>query len=228
MANLNDMLNGLVTTDTGIIEKLKKIQENVEDNLQTSIENLEDNLQTSIENLENDLQSSIGNLENDLQSNIEDLKKGASSYSILDFSSSNVSSSGTIIPDNYASNGQCYKITQAIDDVNLFTANFSDVKYGHYGLCARMKVSSLSNTNNTIKIDVKVNNEVIATKSVPASSFSKASNFEYLYLSFQYDGSSETKYPIQVAITVKGTSGELADISLDYVYINLMMPAVFI
>lgn len=217
MANLNDILNGLVTTDTGIIEKLKKIQENVENNLQSSIENLEDNLQSSIENLENDLQS-----------NIEDLKKGSSSYSILDFDNPNVSSSGTLVLDNYASNGQCYKVTQTANDINLFTANFSDVKYGHYGLCARMRVSSLSNTKDAIKIDVKVNNEIIATKSVAASTFSNTTNFEYVYLSFQYDGNSETKHPIQIVVTVLGTSGDLADISLDYVYINLMMPAVFI
>lgn len=206
MANLNDMLNGMIATDTGIIEKLKNIQGNVENNLQSSIENLENNLQSSI----------------------EDLKKGSNSYSILDFSSPNVSSSGALVVDNYASNGKCYKVTQTANNINLFTANFSDVQYGHYGLCARMRVSSLSNTDNAIKIDIKVNNKTIATKSVAASSFSSTANFEYIYLSFQYDGNSETKYPIQTAITVLGTSGTLADISLDYVYINLMMPAVFI
>jgi hypothetical protein len=206
MANLNDILNGLVDTDTGIIEKLKKIKENVEDNLQTSIENLENNLQSSI----------------------EDLKKGSNSYSILDFSSPNVSSSGALVPDTYASNGKCYKVTQTANDINLFTANFSDVKYGHYGLCARMRVSSLSNTSNAIKIDIKINNKIVATKSVAASSFSSTSNFEYIYLSFQYDGNSEIKYPIQIVITVLGTSGNFADIFFDYAYINLMMPAVFI
>jgi hypothetical protein len=206
MANLNDILNGLVDTDTGIIEKLKKIKENVEDNLQTSIENLENNLQSSI----------------------EDLKKGSNSYSILDFSSPNVSSSGTLVSDTYASNGKCYKVTQTANDINLFTANFSDVKYGHYGLCARMRVSSLSNTSNAIKIDIKINNKIVATKSVAASSFSSTSNFEYIYLSFQYDGNSEIKYPIQIVITVLGTSGNFADIFFDYAYINLMMPAVFI
>ena len=125
MANLNDMLNGLVATDAGIIEKLKKMQENVEDNLQSSIEDLEDNLQSSIETL----------------------KKGASSYSIVDHNTIGASTGGSIVNDNYASDGKCCILTQSDSNLTFFTANFSDVKCGHYGLNVRRRPKILPLNN---------------------------------------------------------------------------------
>ena len=195
MANLNDILQGLVNTDTKIIEKLGVIEESVGD---------------------------------DLQDTLEALKKGAASYSIVDHNTEGASIGGTVTNDNYASDGKCCILTQAASNMNLFTANFSDVKCGHYGLNVRMRVSNKSNTANAIKIDVKINGEIVATKSVAPSAFSNTTNFENIFLSFDYNRNSATKYPIQLVITVLGTSGTKANISFDYAYISLMMPAVFI
>ena len=195
MANLNDILQGLVNTDTKIIEKLGAIEESVGD---------------------------------DLQDTLEALKKGAASYSIVDINTAGASAGGSLVSDNYASDGQCRKITQTTSNANLFTANFSDVKCGHYGLTARMRVSDITNTDAVIRIEVKINGETVATKSVVPSAFSNTTNFENIYLSFDYSRNSATKYPIQIVITVLGTLGTKADVSFDYAYIQLMMPAVFI
>lgn len=195
MANLNDILQGLVNTDTKIIEKLGVIQDAVGD---------------------------------DLQETIEALKKGAASYSIVDHNTEGASIGGSVVSDNYASDGKCCILTQAASNMTFFTANFSDVKCGHYGLNVRMRVSNKSNTANAIKIDAKINGEIVATKSVAPSAFSNTTNFENIFLSFDYSRNSATKYPIQLVITVLGTSGTKANISFDYAYIQLMMPAVFI
>lgn len=195
MANLNDILQGLVNTDTKIIEKLGVIQDAVGD---------------------------------DLQDTIEALKKGAASYSIVDHNTEGATIGGSVANDNYASDGKCCTLTQAAANAVLFKANFSDVKCGHYGLNVRMRVSNKSNTANGIKIDVKINGERVATKSVAPSAFSNTTNFENIFLSFDYSRNSATKYPIQLEITVLGTSGTKANISFDYAYIQLMMPAVFI
>lgn len=195
MANLNDILQGLVNTDTKIIEKLGVIQEAVGD---------------------------------DLQDTIEDLKKGAASYSIVDHNTEGASINGSVVADNYASDGKCCILTQAASNMNLYTANFSDVKCGQYGLVVRMRVSNKSNTANAIQISVKVNGERIATKSIPASAFANTTNFENIFLSFNYSRSSATKYPIQLEVTLLGTSGTKANISFDYAYIQLMMPSVYL
>ena len=195
MANLNDILQGLVNTDTKIIEKLDVIQDAVGD---------------------------------DLQDTIEALKKGAASYSIVDHNTEGASIGGTITNDNYASDGKCCILTQAASNKTFFKANFSDVKCGHYGLNIRMRVSDKSNTANGIQISVLINGERVATKSVAPSAFSNTTNFENIFLSFDYSRNSATKYPIQLEITVLGTSGTKANISFDYAYIQLMMPAVFI
>lgn len=195
MANLNDILQGLVDTDTKIIEKLGVIEESVGD---------------------------------DLQDTLEALKKGAASYSIVDHNTEGASIGGTVTSDNYASDGECCILTQTTSNANLFTANFSDVKCGHYGLIARMRVSDRTNTDAVIRIEVKINGETVATKSVVPSAFSNTTNFENIYLSFDYGRNSATKYPMQLVITVLGTLGTKADVSFDYAYIQLMMPAVFI
>ena len=195
MANLNDILQGLVDTDTKIIEKLGVIEESVGD---------------------------------DLQDTLEALKKGAVSYSIVDHNTEGAYNNGSVIADNYASDGECCILTQSGSNFTFFTADFSDVKCGHYGLNVRMRVSDISNTDNAIKIDVKINGETVATKSVAPSAFSNTTNFENIFLSFDYSRNSATKYPIQLVITVLGTSGTAANISFDYAYIQLMMPAVFI
>lgn len=183
MANLNDILQGLVNTDTKIIEKLGVVEE---------------------------------------------LKKGADSYSIVDHNTAGATCGGSVVSDNYASDGKCCILTQAASNKTFFTANFSDVKCGHYGLNVRMRVSNKSNTAKGIKIDVKINGEIVSTKSVAPSAFSNTTNFENIFLSFDYSRNSATKYPIQLVITVLGTSGTKANISFDYAYIQLMMPAVFI
>lgn len=209
MANLKDILQGLADTDTEIIKKLGVLI----------------NTDTEIFEKLVIIEESVGD---DLQETIEALKKGAASYSIVDHNTEGASIGGTITNDNYASDGKCCILTQSDSDFAFFTANFSDVKCGHYGLNVRMRVSDKSNTANAIKIDAKINGQIVATKSVAPSAFSNTTNFENIFLSFDYNRNSATKYPIQLVITVLGTSGTKANISFDYAYISLMMPAVFI
>ena len=195
MANLNDILQGLVNTDTKIIEKLGAVQDAVGD---------------------------------DLQDTLEALKKGAASYSIVDHNTEGATINGTVTSDNYASDGKCCIITQSGSNSVFFKANFSDVKCGHYGLNVRMRVSNKSNTANGIQISILINGERVATKSIAPSAFANTTNFENVFLSFDYSRNSATKYPIQLEITALGTSGTKANISFDYAYIQLMMPSVFI
>lgn len=195
MANLNDILQGLVNTDTKIIEKLGVIEESVGDNL---------------------------------QSTLEELKKGSATSCIIDNDTAGRTTSATVTNDTMASTGKCLKATQTGSNINLFKANFSNVKFGRYGLCLRMKTSATGATADTIKVEVKNGSTVILTKTLKGTAFTTNANYENFYMTFDYNGTSSAKGALSLAITLLGTSGTKLAVSFDYAYIQLMMPSVFI
>ena len=195
MANLNDILQGLVNTDTKIIEKLGVIEESVGDNL---------------------------------QSTLEELKKGSATSCIIDNDTAGRTTSATVTNDTMASTGKCLKVTQTGSNINLFKANFSNVKFGRYGLCLRMKTSATGATADTIKVEVKNGSTVILTKTLKGTAFTTNANYENFYMTFDYNGTSSAKGALSLAITLLGTSGTKLAVSFDYAYIQLMMPSVFI
>lgn len=195
MANLNDILQGLVNTDTKIIEKLGVIEESVGDNL---------------------------------QSTLEELKKGSATSCIIDNDTAGRTTSATVTNDTMASTGKCLKVTQTGSNINLFKANFSNVKFGRYGLCLRMKTSATGATADTIKVEVKNGSTVILTKTLKGTAFTTNANYENFYMTFDYNGTSSAKGTLSLAITLLGTSGTKLAVSFDYAYISLAMPSVFI
>lgn len=195
MANLNDILQGLVNTDTKIIEKLGVIEESVGDNL---------------------------------QSTLEELKKGSATSCIIDNDTAGRTTSATVTNDTMASTGKCLKVTQTGSNINLFKANFSNVKFGRYGLCLRMKTSATGATADTIKVEVKNGSTVILTKTLKGTAFTTNANYENFYMTFDYNGTSSAKGTLSLAITLLGTSGTKLVVSFDYAYISLAMPSVFI
>ena len=193
MANLNDILQGLVNTDTKIIEKLGTIQDAVGD---------------------------------DLQNSLEELKRGSGAFSIMDTNTTGTSSAATKTADVQASNGYCYKCTQnSSSTISMLNGTFSDVKFGNYGLCLRMKADTANFSANAFTVTINTGTTNLLTKTYTGTVFTTNSNYVSIYVPFTYQCSGSVKN--KLSITVAATTGNKT-LYLDYAYIQLMMPAVFV
>ncbi len=230
LANLNDILQGLVTTDNKVINKLLANISDVDSSIEGINGTLAD-LNTRLNDLRSDVDDYIDLLRNEIDSDIEDLQekvqRGSGSYAIVDINTPGISGSGKIETDTLASHGQCYALTtSSASNYCLYSGAFSDVKYGHYALCARVKIGSTTSASSLVQLKVlNGDTEIIATN-FPGSVFKSSSQYYYLYTTFTYEGSGDAKDQLSFQLHTHLVDG--IKVYFDYAYISMIIPAVFI
>ena len=183
---LNDILQGLVTTDQKVIEKIN-----------TDVAELEDRV-----------------------------ARGSGSYALLDINTPDRGGSGSIATDVLASHGQCIRITTSSSaNYASFTGTFSDVKFGHYAICARVKTNNLTSSNLAQLKVLNGSTEILAANFTGAA-FGSTSKYAYLYSTFVYEGNGSSKQNLSFQLHTHKIDGVQVD--FDYVYISMIIPSVFL
>ena len=235
MANLNDILQGLVTTDNKVINRLLSDVSN----MNTDISGITDELSTirtelasTKTDLELEIQSTIGGIRQEVTNNItilqEQVQRGSGSYAIVDKDTPEREGSGTLVTDVLASQGECYNLTTSSStNYCLYSGAFSDVKYGYYSICARVRIGTTSTATSLVQLKVLNGTEEILTKDFPGAIFGSTSQYYYLYATFKYESTSgNAKQPLSFQLHTH----MVADIPIyfDYAYISMIMPSVFL
>ncbi len=164
----------------------------------------------------------------ELENAIPDLSSlSFGNFALIDNTTEGCNSEGTLTTDLMASNGKAYIATTTTTAFCLFEARFSEVKFGKYSLCIRLKISANTSPSTVLALNVLNGSTTILSKYITGTNFDKTDNYCYICTTFDYDGSSETaKQPLQLNIntdTVKGL-----EVRFDYAYITLITPAVYI
>lgn len=164
---------------------------------------------------------------NDKFSELESLRGSSfDTFSIIDFNS-DFTTAGTEITDSMASLGKAIQTTTTTSAKNLITANFSDVKFGKYALCLRLKVSSNTSSSSVFTANIINGSNTILSKSILGTYFDSTSNYCYICTTFDYSGSSSSaKQKLQLKLNTGTVSG--LEVRFDYAYISLITPAVYI
>lgn len=198
MANLNDIIQGLIDTDSGIITKLKNTINNVLNKVDKDISDLSDKI-----------------------------ARGSGSYALVDINTPDRGGNGALESDNAASHGQCVALTSTSSSQCIFSGTFSEgMKYGHYALCARVKSSSTT-SSNILQMKILNGSTAIKTVNFTGSEFSSTSQYYYLYTTFTYEGSaSSAKNNLSFQLNTLTVSG--VKISFDYAYVSMIIPSVFL
>lgn len=157
---------------------------------------------------------------------IERVLRGSGTYAILDINTPDKSGSGSEVTDSLASLGKSIQITTS-PSANLvpYTGTFPDVKFGHYAICARVKSSSVANSN-LIQLKVLNGSTEILAANFKGTQFDSATGYSYLYSTFTYDANNGSKLPLSFQLHTHLISGVV--INFDYVYISMIIPSVFL
>lgn len=210
MAKLYDLIQGLIDTDKGIINKLKS---RITD------------INQDIEELRNSIQELI-DTDEDIDQDIEELKRGSSTSALIDKDTPGISGSGELIPNGLASKGSCYHYLTTSNKETICHGVFSDVNYGHYSLCVRICVDNNSSSSPILTFNIFNKESYLLTKEVKGVNFDSNSQYCYLCTTFEYNGSSEEKSPLHFELKTTGVSN--INVYFDYAYITLITPAVYI
>ena len=232
MANLNDILQGLVTTDNKVINRLLSNMNTDISDITGELSAIRSELASTKTDLETEIQSTITGVRQEVTNNItilqEQVQRGSGSYAIVDKDTPEREGSGTLVTDVLASQGECYNLTTSSStNYCLYSGAFSDVKYGYYSICARVRIGTTSTATSLVQLKVLNGTEEILTKDFPGSTFSSTSQYYYLYATFKYEGASGTaKQPLSFQLHTH----MVADIPIyfDYAYISMIMPSVFL
>lgn len=196
MADLNDILQGLINTDSGLISKLTNEVSQLQQKLITTEQNLTDKI-----------------------------NRGSGSYALLDINTPDRGGSGTLKYDALASNGQCVTlVTSSSVNYCLYSGTFSDVKYGHYAICARVRTNNLTSSNLVQLKVLKGSTEILAANFTGAS-FGSTSGYQYLYSTFKYEDTNINKPNLSFQLHTHKVNNVTID--FDYVYISMIIPSVF-
>lgn len=198
---LNDILQGLVTTDQKVIEKINndvtELEEKVNDKINTDVTKLE-----------------------------EKVSRGSVTYAVLDVNTPGKGGSGSLATDALASHGKCIRITTSSSaNYASFTGTFSDVKFGHYAICARVKTNNLT-SSNLVQLKVLNGSTEILAANFTGAAFKSTSKYAYLYSTFVYEGNGSSKQNLSFQLHTHMVNGVQVD--FDYVYISMIIPSVFL
>lgn len=172
----------------------------------------------------NEIYDKTVELEN-VTSDLSSLSVG--NFALIDNTTEGCASEGTLTTDLMASNGKAYIATTTSTAFCLFKAIFSEVKFGKYALCMRLKISANTSTSTVLTVNVLNGSTIILSKPIIGTNFDKINNYCYICTTFDYDGSSETaKQPLQLNINTGTVEG--LEVKFDYAYITLITPAVYI
>ena len=221
MAKLYDLIQGLIDTDKGIISKLKSritdINQDIEE-LKNLIQELIDTDKGIISKLESHI--------TDTKQDVEELKRGSSTSALIDKDTPDISGSGELIPNGLASKGSCYHYLTTNNKETICHGVFSDVNYGHYSLCVRIRVDNNSSSSPILTFNILNKESYLLTKEVKGINFDSNSQYCYLCTTFEYNGSSEEKSSLHFELKTTGVSN--INVYFDYAYITLITPAVYV
>ena len=75
-------------------------------------------------------------------------------FALIDNATEGCTSAGTLSTDLMASNGKAYSVITTTTSENVFSANFSDVKFGKYSLCMRVRVSDNTSSSTILNVNI--------------------------------------------------------------------------
>lgn len=165
----------------------------------------------------------------ELKASLEDVKeiisRGSGSYAILDVNTPDSTGSGILTEDTAASNGYCVAmITNASNKQCIYSGSFSDIKYGHYAICARIKTNNLLDSN-LVQLKVLNGETEIMSTDFKGTDFESINTYQYLYSTFTYEGNG-VKNPLSFQLYTHEADG--VEIRFDYVYVSMIIPSVYI
>lgn len=240
ISNLKNVVNNnttsIVTNATNISTNTNNINTNKSDiaNLKTKVEantneitNLKTKVNTNtneISNLKTNVNTNISKLQNQITA-LESVGSNTDTSSSLDINSDNITSSGSLVDDGYASHGKCYSASSSSSNVVLYSSTLSDVKFGHYALCLRLMTNNKS-SSNIVKLTVYNGSSAILTKNFTGTNFDSTTNYTLLYTTFEYTGIGSTKNNLKIQVEVLPVSG--VTVKFDYAYISMIIPSVFL
>ena len=171
----------------------------------------------------NTIRSELGSTKTELQ---EQMQRGSGSYAIVDINTPGRGGSGTLVTDTSASHGQAVQIiTSSSVNYASVTGTFSDVKFGHYAICARVKISSKT-SNDIVQLKLVNGSTEILAANFKGTQFSSTSQYCYLYSTFTYEAINGAKQPLTFQLHTHKIDG--IQVSFDYVYISMIIPSVFV
>lgn len=148
-------------------------------------------------------------------------------FSSVDNATEGCTSAGTLTTDLMASNGKSYITTTTTSAENLFTADFSDVKFGKYALCMRLKVNANTSSSAVLTARIFNGSSEILSKDILGTNFESTSNYCYICTTFDYAGATNVeKQALQLVLNTGTVNG--IEVRFDYAYITLITPAVYI
>ena len=204
MANLYDLLQGLIDTDRGIISKLK----------------------SRMEEFENEVNDKFDELNNSVTNVNTKVERGSGTYGILDINSPDIISDGVRVSDTNASKGECYyKLSSSSSTYCLYSCTFADVNFGSYAICMRLKLN-VKTTSSIIRLNVYSGSSLILQKDFSGSLFATNTDYYNIYTTFDYNGNNTTDKALKIEVQTLNVDG--IGVFFDYAYINLIMPAVFL
>ena len=170
----------------------------------------------------------------DIWDNIKALQQGPDisdlafgKFALIDNATEGCTSVGTLSTDLMASNGKAYSVTTTTTARNVFSANFSDIKFGKYSLCIRVRVSNNTSSSAILNMNIFNGSTSILSKNILGTNFDSNTKYCYICTTFNYEGSSSTaKQPLTFSLYSTSVSG--ITVYFDYAYISLLTPAVYI
>lgn len=148
-------------------------------------------------------------------------------FSFVDKDTKGCTTKGSLADDLLASKQKSYKVTSTSSAINLYTGTFSDVKFGRYALCMRIRVSANTSTSTILNAKILNGSNNILTKAITGTNFTSNSQYCSLCTTFTYEGSSSVaKQPLKFVLDTGTVSG--INIFFDYAYITLLTPAIYI
>lgn len=153
-------------------------------------------------------------------------KMSFQNFSIVDATNPESSGVGSVASDTMASDGMSYQFTSTSTAQTIFLCNFSDVKFGNYSLCVRIKSSNNTSTSDILTLKITRGSSELLSKGIKGTNFNKTDNYCYFCVSFTYDGTNSAKEPLTFKLDSTAVSG--VNFCFDYAYITLITPAVYI
>lgn len=172
------------------------------------------------------LVDSVKNLNEDVKNLNEDLaNKTFQNFSMVDVNNPTATGVGVKTNDTMASNGVSYQLTTPSTVQTIFSCDFTDVKFGSYALCARMRVGNNKYDSDILTLKILRGSTEILSKTIKCTDFTRSDNYCLLCASFDYDGTSSAKQPLTFKLDTTNYSG--VKVYFDYAYISLITPAVY-
>ena len=154
------------------------------------------------------------------------MEEHTGSDAMLDVYSHGRTTAGTLTADNLASTGYNLTLVSTSTAANLYTGTFKDLRFGRLSLCLRILSSNNTSTSNILTVTVKAGSTTLLTKNIKGTDFTSTSQYTNICTSFDYNGTTSAKSPVQIQVSTTTVSG--ITFKFDYAYASIMTPAVFI